>query len=47
MDGERQLVTTVMKDSRRSIADVVNEDTLLEVRAFKKQQKAAAKAAKK
>lgn len=35
------------EDSRRSIADVVNEDTLLEVRAFKKQQKAAAKAAKK
>lgn len=33
--------------SRRSIADVVDEDTLLEVRAFKKQQKAAAKAAKK
>lgn len=35
------------EDSRRSIADVVDEDTLLEVRAFKKQQKAAAKAAKK
>ncbi|AZL05572.1 HhH-GPD-type base excision DNA repair protein [Brevibacterium aurantiacum] len=35
------------ENSRRSIADVVNEDTLLEVRAFKKQQKAAAKAAKK
>ena len=35
------------EDSRRSIADVVNEDTLLEVRAFKKQQKAAAKEAKK
>ncbi|MDN6159397.1 MAG: Fe-S cluster assembly protein HesB [Brevibacterium sp.] len=35
------------EDSRRSIADVVNEDTLFEVRAFKKQQKAAAKAAKK
>lgn len=34
------------EDSRRSIADVVDEDTLLEVRAFKKQQKAAAKAAK-
>lgn len=33
--------------SRRSIADVVDEDTLQEVRAFKKQQKAAAKAAKK
>ena len=33
--------------SRRSIADVVDEGTLLEVRAFKKQQKAAAKAAKK
>lgn len=32
--------------SRRSIADVVDEGTLLEVRAFKKQQKAAAKAAK-
>ncbi|MGC3021264.1 MULTISPECIES: HhH-GPD-type base excision DNA repair protein [unclassified Brevibacterium] len=32
--------------TRRSIADVVDEDTLLEVRAFKKQQKAAAKAAK-
>ncbi|GAA1873194.1 HhH-GPD-type base excision DNA repair protein [Brevibacterium marinum] len=35
------------EDARRSIADVVDEDTLLEVRAFKKQQKAAAKAAKK
>lgn len=35
------------EDSRRSIADVVDEGTLLEVRAFKKQQKAAAKAAKK
>lgn len=33
--------------SRRSIADVVDDDTLQEVRAFKKQQKAAAKAAKK
>ena len=33
-------------DSRRSIADVVDEGTLQEVRAFKKQQKAAAKAAK-
>ena len=33
--------------SRRSIADVVDEDTLQEVRAFKKQAKAAAKAAKK
>lgn len=32
--------------SRRSIADVTDEDTLLEVRAFKKQAKAAAKAAK-
>lgn len=35
------------EDSRRSIADVVDEGTLLEVRAFKKQQKAAAKATKK
>lgn len=33
-------------DARRSIADVVDEVTLQEVRAFKKQQKAAAKAAK-
>lgn len=32
--------------SRRSIADVVDETTLGEVRAFKKEQKAAAKAAK-
>ena len=32
--------------SRRSIADVVDEQTLQEVRAFKKEQKAAAKAAK-
>ncbi len=32
--------------SRRSIADVVDEGTLQEVRAFKKQAKAAAKAAK-
>lgn len=32
--------------ARRSIADVVDEGTLQEVRAFKKQQKAAAKAAK-
>ena len=34
------------EDARRSIADVVDEGTLQEVRAFKKQQKAAAKAAK-
>ncbi|MGP4017332.1 HhH-GPD-type base excision DNA repair protein [Saccharopolyspora sp. 5N708] len=33
-------------DARRSIADVVDEQTLDEVRAWKKQQKAAAKAAK-
>lgn len=33
-------------DARRSIADVVDDVTLQEVRAFKKQQKAAAKAAK-
>lgn len=32
--------------ARRSIADVVDEQTLQEVRAFKKEQKAAAKAAK-
>jgi uncharacterized HhH-GPD family protein len=32
--------------SRRSIADVVDEQTLQEVRSFKKAQKAAAKAAK-
>ncbi|MER7012975.1 HhH-GPD-type base excision DNA repair protein [Saccharopolyspora sp. NPDC000359] len=32
--------------SRRSIADVVDEQTLQEVRSFKKEQKAAAKAAK-
>ncbi|UYM04338.1 HhH-GPD-type base excision DNA repair protein [Solicola gregarius] len=32
--------------SRRSIADVTDEQTLHEVRAFKKEQKAAAKAAK-
>ncbi|MDA3625411.1 HhH-GPD-type base excision DNA repair protein [Saccharopolyspora oryzae] len=32
--------------SRRSIADVVDEQTLNEVRAWKKEQKAAAKAAK-
>ncbi|MDA3649580.1 Fe-S cluster assembly protein HesB [Saccharopolyspora indica] len=32
--------------SRRSIADVVDEQTLSEVRAWKKEQKAAAKAAK-
>ena len=34
------------EDSRRSIADVVDDFTLQEVREFKKQQKAAAKAAK-
>ncbi len=33
-------------EARRSIADVVDDVTLQEVRAFKKQQKAAAKAAK-
>ncbi|MEV6230582.1 HhH-GPD-type base excision DNA repair protein [Saccharopolyspora shandongensis] len=33
-------------DARRSIADVVDEQTLTEVRAWKKEQKAAAKAAK-
>ncbi len=32
------------KDSRRSAADIVDGETLLEVRAFKKQMKAAAKA---
>ena len=34
-------------EARRSIADVVDDVTLQEVRAFKKQQKAAAKAANK
>ncbi|GAA4863577.1 HhH-GPD-type base excision DNA repair protein [Saccharopolyspora rosea] len=34
-------------DARRSIADVVDQQTLEEVRTWKKQQKAAAKAAKK
>ncbi|WP_181275401.1 HhH-GPD-type base excision DNA repair protein [Brevibacterium oceani] len=34
------------EDARRSIADVVDDVTLQEVRTFKKQQKAAAKAAK-
>ncbi|MEV1136444.1 HhH-GPD-type base excision DNA repair protein [Rhodococcus coprophilus] len=34
------------KNSRRSIADVVDQQTLLEVREFKKAAKAAAKAAK-
>ena len=34
------------EDARRSIADVVDDVTLQEVRAFKKEQKAAAKAAK-
>ncbi|MEU5847530.1 HhH-GPD-type base excision DNA repair protein [Saccharopolyspora shandongensis] len=33
-------------DARRSIADVVDEQTLTEVRAWKKEQKAAAKATK-
>ncbi|MEV5535430.1 HhH-GPD-type base excision DNA repair protein [Saccharopolyspora shandongensis] len=33
-------------EARRSIADVVDEQTLTEVRAWKKEQKAAAKAAK-
>ncbi|MFY0409284.1 HhH-GPD-type base excision DNA repair protein [Solicola sp. PLA-1-18] len=33
-------------DARRSIADVVDADTLGQVRAFKKEQKAAARAAK-
>ncbi|WP_067885478.1 HhH-GPD-type base excision DNA repair protein [Nocardia vaccinii] len=33
------------KDSRRSAADIVDGETLLEVRAFKKEQKAAAKKA--
>ena len=46
-DGWREAAGDYGTDgSRRSIADVVDEDTLLEVRAFKKQQKAAAKAAK-
>ena len=47
-DGWRESAGDYGADgSRRSIADVVDEETLLEVRAFKKQQKAAAKAAKK
>lgn len=47
-DGWRESAGDYGADgSRRSIADVVDADTLLEVRAFKKQQKAAAKAAKK
>lgn len=45
--GWREAAGAYAEDgSRRSIADVTDEQTLLEVRAFKKEQKAAAKAAK-
>ena len=35
-----------LEDSRRSVADITGPETLLEVRAFKQEQKQAAKAAK-
>ena len=46
-DGWREAAGAYADEgARRSIADVLDEQTLQEVRAFKKEQKAAAKAAK-
>jgi len=46
-DGWREAAGAYADEgARRSIADVIDEQTLQEVRAFKKEQKAAAKAAK-
>ncbi|GGI07844.1 HhH-GPD-type base excision DNA repair protein [Egicoccus halophilus] len=45
-DGWREAAGDYGQDGRRSIADVVDADTLLEVRAFKQARKAEAKAVK-